>query len=137
MKNMLPAALAGALLALAGAAEATQSEERPVDQRPQDEGLQDGRDRPEPDPAGGREERRGESRGVNQETLDEVRAAVDRSLPKERARRLRVYDRDGRAYVGGTVRSEAEREALRRTVFQLVSPEQAVIDVEVRPEGGP
>lgn len=162
MKRLL---LAGALLALAGAAQATQSEEpsapgrgglpgvtgTAVDHRPQppgpdrnapspegrDEDLQDGRGRTEPDPAGGRDERRGESRGVNEEMVDEVRAAVGRGMPKERAARLRVYNRDGRAYVSGTVRSEAEREALRRSVFQLVSPEQAVIDVEVRPEGGP
>lgn len=167
MRIMLPAAaLSGALLALAGAAEATQSEEpntpgrgglpgvtgTALDHRPQPPepdrnapspqgpggDLQDGgRERPKPAPAGGRDERRGESRGVNEENVEEVRAAVDRSLPKERAQRLRVYNRDGRAYVGGTVRSEAEREALRRAVFQLVSPEEAVIDVEVRPEGGP
>jgi len=162
MKRMLPAALAGALFALAGAAEATQSEEpaspgrgglpgvtgTAVDHRPQPPGpdrnapsprrnAQDGRSGQEPGSAGGRDERRGESREVDEGTLGEVRAAVDRGLPKERAQRLRVYNRDGRAYVGGTVRSEAEREALRRLVFQLVSPEQAVIDVEVRPEGGP
>lgn len=91
----------------------------------------------EPGSAGGRSPRRGESREVDQGTIAEVHAALERGLPRERLQRLRVYNRDGRAYVGGTVRSEAEKDALRRVLFQLVSPEQVVLDVEVRPEGGP
>lgn len=91
----------------------------------------------EPGSAEGREQRRGESREVSQENIAEVQAALEKALPRERLQRLRVYNREGRAYVGGTVRSEAEKDALRRTLFQLVSPEQVVLDVEVRPEGGP
>lgn len=96
-----------------------------------------GRSGLEPGSAGGREQRRGESREVDQGTLGEVRAALEKGLSRERLQHLRVYNRDGRAYVGGTVRSEAEKDALRRALFQLVSPEQVVLDVEVRPEGGP
>lgn len=161
------AALAGALgAALAGAAGATQSEEpdapgrgglpgitgTALDHRPQpagpdrnapspegntDAGTQDGRSGHEPGSAGGRGERRGEGREVDERKLNEIRDAVVSGMPRARTQGLRVYNRDGRAYVGGTVRSEAEKEALRRRVFQLVSPEDVVIDVEVRPEGGP
>jgi hypothetical protein len=152
---------------LAGLAGATQSEEpatpgrgglpgvtgTAVDHRPQppgpdrnapspegsteDAGTQDGRSGPEPGSAGGREERRGASRGVDERRLTEIRDAVISGMPRARTQGLRVYNRDGRAHVSGVVRSEAEKEALRRKVFQLVSPEEVVLDVEVRPEGGP
>lgn len=83
----------------------------------------------------GRDERRGESRGVSQRDITRVRDAVTAGAPTAGTRDLRVFNRDGKAYVTGTVDSEAERDELMRRVHEIVGEENAVIELEIRSEG--
>lgn len=80
----------------------------------------------------GRDERRGESRGVSQLEIRRVRDAVTAGEPSAGARDLRVFNRDGKAYVTGTVDSEAERDELTRRVEEIVGEDNAVIELEIR-----
>lgn len=76
-----------------------------------------------------------EKKPVTTRDITRVREAVTAGAPAGGMQDLRVFNRDGKAYVTGVVGTEAERDEVARRVYELVGAENAVIEVEVRTEG--